>query len=80
MMQMYIKESYVYAIVIDGKQRWVGCNGGSCGYERTIDDSNNAGLLYRMFKVNGEQICEVCLDEWRTNISIALYELEEEES
>ena len=61
-MKMYIKESYVYELRINDEYRWVGCNGEECGYERTIDDSNFAGNLFRMFKVNGVQICEKCLD------------------
>jgi hypothetical protein len=76
---MYIKESYVYAIEhVPGARRWVGCNGEDCGYERTLDDSNYAGHLFRMFKVNGMQICERCLEEWRTEIFCALQVDEEE--
>jgi len=81
-MKMYIKESYVYTLPVRGDihlpdppTRWVSCNGEGCGYERTLDDSNLHTELYRMFKVNGVQICERCLDGWRTTISIALEEL-----
>jgi len=82
-MKMYIKESYVYTLpstishlLPDESTRWVGCNGDGCGYERTLDDSNNDSHLYRMFKVNGEQICEVCLQDWMQNIKEALEEEE----
>jgi len=72
-MKMYIKESYVYQIEhVPGARRWVGCNGEDCGYERTLDDSNNQGKLFRMFKVNGMQICEECLKEWHNEIRFAL--------
>ena len=79
-MKMYIKESYVYQIeIFPNERRWVSCNGEGCGYERTLDDSNyNSGLnsddgkLFRMFKVNGMQICEECLKEWHNEIHLAL--------
>jgi len=77
-MKMYIKESYVHELPDNcGGYRWVGCNGEDCGYERTLDDSNYAGHLFRMFKVNGQQICERCLEQWRTEIFCALGDEEE---
>ena len=83
-MKMYIKESYVYALPgfpsRDGDTRWVSCNGESCGYERTLADSSfivGANRIFlRMFKVNGVQICEHCLVEWKDNIIEALEEEE----
>ena len=78
-MKMYIKESYVYEIEdVPGSRRWVGCNGEDCGYEITLDDSNFAGNLFRMFKVNGMQICEHCLLEWHNEIHLALMVDDEE--
>ena len=75
---MYIKESYVYTLPADmnnpkGPTRWVGCSSGECGYERCEDDSSYMirmkPVLLRMFKVNGQQVCEGCLKEWRAEIS-----------
>jgi len=75
---MYIKESYVYTLPADmndpeGPTRWVGCSSGDCGYERTADDSSYMirmkPVLLRMFKVNGRQVCEGCLKEWRASIT-----------
>ena len=85
-MKMYIKESYVYAIEhVTGARRWVSCNGEGCGYERTLDDSNyisgldsEDGMLFRMFKVNGMQICEECLKQWDNEIHLALMVDDEE--
>ena len=80
-MKMYIKESYVYSLPLgSGKQadqeyRWVACNGEGCGYERSLFDSNYGfpNLIFlRMYKVNGVQICERCLEEWKDNILEAL--------
>ena len=73
-MKMFIKESYVYTLPgqYEGQTRWVGCHGEDCGYERNAIDSNYDGVLLRMFKVNGVQMCEKCLDEWRLDISEAL--------
>jgi len=77
-MKMYIKESYVYQIEdVPGARRWVGCNGEDCGYERTLDDSNFSGNLFRMFKVNGMQICEECLRLWHLDLHLALMEDDE---
>ena len=74
-MKMYIKESYVHELPDNcGGHRWVGCNGEDCGYERTLDDSNYKGELFRMFKVNGQQICSRCLDQWGHEIYVALDE------
>ena len=73
---MYIKQSYVYELRINDEYRWVGCNGEGCGYERTLADSSfhvGANIIFlRMFKVNGIQICEHCLEEWKDNILEAL--------
>ena len=75
---MLIKESYVYTLPADmdepnGPTRWVACSGGECGYERTADDSSYMirmkPVLLRMFKVNGRQVCEGCLKEWRASIT-----------
>ena len=80
MSKMYIKESYVYAIEhVPGARRWVACNGEDCGYERTLDDSNYDGKLLRMFKVNGQQICQGCLEEWYQEIYLALLQEDDEE-
>jgi len=81
-MKMYIKESYVHFLPLsrnlDGPTRWVGCNGEGCGYSRNDEDSNYNGKLLRMFKVNGEQICEECLEEWHNEIHLALMVDDEE--
>jgi len=76
---MFIKESYVYTLPADmddpeGPTRWVACSGVvECGYERTADDSSYMirmkPVLLRMFKVNGRQVCEGCLKEWRASIT-----------
>ena len=75
---MFIKESYVYTLPAsmhypEGPTRWVACNGGDCGYERTADDSTlqykDQPVLLRMFKVNGVQTCEACLKEWKESIT-----------
>lgn len=75
-MKMYIKESYVHKLPLnknfDGPTRWVSCNGEDCGYARNATDSNYQGKLLRMFKVNGEQICQACLEEWYQEIYLAL--------
>jgi hypothetical protein len=77
---MFIKESYVHKLPADINNptddegmivyRWVGCE---CGYERTAFDSNylirGKAVLLRMFKVNGAQVCEGCLKEWRSSIT-----------
>lgn len=74
---MHIKESYVHQLPVDqnnpfdanGKlvSRWVACSSGSCGYERSAFESSymirNKDVLLRMFKVNGEQVCEGCIKE-----------------
>jgi len=89
-MKMYIKESYVHFLPLrqdlEGPTRWVGCNGEGCGYERNQDQSNydsgldsENGKLLRMFKVNGEQICEECLECWKLEIHLALMEDDEED-
>ena len=81
-MKMYIKESYVHFLPlsrnVNGPTRWVGCNGEGCGYSRNDEDSNFNGKLLRMFKVNGEQICQGCLEEWYQEIYLALVEDDEE--
>jgi len=67
--KMFIKESYVYAL----PDRWAACNGEECGYERTADDHTMGDAKpFRMFKVNGVQICEGCLIDWKKNIQVAL--------
>ena len=81
-MKMYIKESYVYLMPytkdVKGPTRWVECNGEDCGYLRCGDDSNYNGKLLRMFKVNGQQICQCCLEDWYQEIELALQEDDEE--
>ena len=69
---IYMKESYVYSIPADmdnpdGPTRWVACSSGNCGYERNETESSymirNKDVLLRMFKVNGQQVCEGCIKE-----------------
>jgi len=74
-MKMYIKESYVYTLpgYYDRESRWVACQGEGCGYERTDKDHTIGGKpMFRMYKVNGVQICEGCLIDWKKNIQEAL--------
>ena len=75
---MFIKESWVHTLPADmddpeGPTRWVACSSGDCGYERCEDDSSYMirmkPVLLRMFKVNGQQVCEGCLKEWRASIT-----------
>ena len=73
MYQMYIKESFVYAL----PDREAACNGTDCGYWRGNNDHSYGGFdKLRMFKVNGAQICEGCLEEWKLSIEEALEEEE----
>jgi hypothetical protein len=72
-----IKQSYVHQLPADrdnpfdsnGKlvSRWVACSSGSCGYERSAFESSymirNKDVLLRMYKVNGQQVCEGCIKE-----------------
>jgi len=73
---MFIKESFVHTIPFtDGNHRWVTCSQDECGYERTKDDhSNGPNPFLRMFKVNGMQVCEGCLNDWIEEIHKALIE------
>ena len=74
---MFIKESFVHTIPCEGTRghRWVTCSQDECGYERTIDDhSNGANPFLRMFKVDGMQVCEGCLNDWIDEIHEALIE------
>jgi len=51
----------------NGPTRWVTCSSGNCGYERNETESSymirNKDVLLRMFKVNGQQVCEGCIKE-----------------
>ena len=51
----------------NGPTRWVACSSGNCGYERNETESSymirNKDVLLRMFKVNGQQVCEGCIKE-----------------
>jgi len=72
---MFIKESFVHTLPCDKTRghRWVACCVGDCGYERTLDDHTNGDHPFlRMFKVDGMQICEGCLNDWIHEISQAL--------
>lgn len=70
-MKIYIKESYVYAL--EGREAH--CNGDGCGYWRSNNDHSNGDYVkLRMYKVNGEQICEGCLEDWANSIKEALFE------
>ena len=66
---IFIKESQVWAI--EGREAH--CNGNACGYWRGNNDHSNGPYnKLRMFKVNGEQICEGCLEDWAELIKLAL--------
>ena len=54
---MYIKESYVYEF------QEMHCHSAGCGYWRAPDNDHSMGRHkpLRMFKVNGEYMCEGCM-------------------
>ena len=55
---MYIKESYVYSL----PGREMHCHSDGCGYWRTDNDhAMGDNTPFRMFKVNGQYMCEGCM-------------------
>ena len=70
---MYIKESYVYTL----PDREMHCHSHGCGYWRSSNDhSMGSNKPFRMFKVNGEYMCEGCM---RDNVGEMLAWLGDEE-
>lgn len=66
MSSFFIKESYVYTLPLNmndpkGETRWVGCE---CGYLRNLKHHSELKdvPLRRMFKLNGRQTCERCVN------------------
>jgi hypothetical protein len=74
---IHMKESFVHQLPADRDNpfdskgrlvsRWVACSSGACGYERSAFESSymirDKDVLLRMFKVNGQQVCEGCIKE-----------------
>jgi len=77
MSNFFIKESYVYTLPgeIEGETRWVGCE---CGYARNnaVCNVDGAEILRRMFKMNGVQTCERCVNQIIDECVLVLEEYE----
>ena len=80
-MSLFIKESYVWDLpanmneVVDDdyERRWVVCGCGNGRKYMRCEDKNDEPIdLIRFFKVNGVQTCEVCLEEMKRSIGVAL--------